>query len=171
MRLITYPQRPCQYTPEQLDRTTVIFGSGSCLDRGLEAHLGTGYCNLSLPGAAINLHLRNLELLAEQGLRPARIVWVTAEPTAIAVLDREDRVVRWGTAVADRWHAQGQTPDWDLGLRLRLWQRAAQSFGSPQLWLTESARTHTLTGWPLIEDPDSESWPQRLAERIQAWAK
>lgn len=171
MRLITYPQRPCQYTPEQITHSTVIFGSGHCLDRGLEALLGPGYCNLSIPGAAINLHLRNLELLAEQRLLPRRIVWVTAEPTALAVIDRDDRPVRWGSAVSDQWHAQGQTPDWDLGLRLRLWQRAAESFGRPQLWLTESARTHTLTAWPLIPAPDSEDWPRRLASEIQAWAK
>ncbi len=171
MRLITYPQRPCQYTLEQIPYSTVIFGSGSCLDRGLEDLLGAGYCNLSIPGAAITLHLRNLELLVEQGLRPQGIVWVTAEPTAIAVIDRDDRVLRWGSASTDQWHAQGQTPDWDLALRLRLWQRAAQSFGCPQLWLTESARTHTLTHWPLVPDPDREDWPCRLASEIQAWAK
>lgn len=168
MRIICHPSlRP----PQRVKDRYLILGCTYCLDRGLEQLLGDHVVNLSQPAAAINLHLRNLELLEEQQVMPRGLIWVTPDPSRITVFDHADRVLRWGPAQEDRWHTQGQTPDWDLALRLRSWQRAAASYAIPQLWLTWSQRTHSLTHWPLVPDPDSESWPQRLAEIVRAWAK
>ena len=154
---------------DQIDwaSSTVIFSCTYCLDRAWMP----GWVNLSQPAAAINFHLRNLDLLAAQDRLPQRCVWVTPDPSRITVFGPNDSVLRWGTRVEDQWHAQGDTTDWDRVIRLRGWQRQAESYACDHTWLTWSLRTHDLLGWTLVADPDSPDWPQRLSEQIQLGAK
>lgn len=164
------------YVSPEFDRvewrsSTVVFGCTYTVPWAVGEIFGPRWINLSQPMTAPNFHLRNLELLAEQGCTPQRIIWVMPDPNRITVFDHADRVLRWGVSGDDRWNAQGQTTDWDRALRLRTWQRAAESFGCEQLWLTWSQRTHHLVQWDLVGDPDGEDWLKRLTQRVQQWAK
>ena len=152
-------------------QSTVVFGCTYTRHWDLTREFGPGWVNLSQPAAAINFHIRNLELLDQQQSRPRCCVWVMPDPGRITVFDHADRVLRWGVVQADRWHAQGQTPDWDQAIRLQTWRRAAESFGGQHLWLTWSARTHHLVHWDLVPEPDSPDWLARLTRRVRQWAK
>lgn len=152
-------------------RATVVFGCTYTVSWPVEEIFGPQWINLSQPMTAMNFHLRNLELIFQQGYRPQRFVWVMPDPTRVTVFDHADRVLRWGVGGEDRWGAQGQTPDWDVSIRLQGWRRQAESWGGDHLWLTWSQRTHSLVHWDWIPEPDSPDWSQRLTRRVQQWAK
>ena len=107
-----------------------------------------------MPWTAPNYHLRNLELLIEQGAQLGSAVWVLPEPQRVTVFDLGDRVRRWGVVDTSEYSVQGQTPHWDQALRLRTWQRAADHLFKGNVWLTTSPLTAQLISVPLITDHD-----------------
>jgi len=168
MRLLALPPGYTQarVTKEELAASWLIMGTSETM--GLDP--GPGWINLSVPWTAVNYHLRNLELIVEQGGQPRGIVWIMPEPTRVTVFDHGDRVLRWGVREATDYSTQGQTPPWDQALRLRAWQHAADHLYAHNHWWTWSKLTHQLVGWSLIEDAASPDWTTRILAKLKTLA-
>jgi len=156
MRLLATPRN--HHHPELVAGSWLLFGSSETV--GIE--LGEGWVNLSVPWTAVNYHLRNLELILEQGYEPQGIVWVMPDPNRVTVFDHGDRVVHWGVPDSSPWTTQGQTPQWDQAIRLRRWAQSSYSMSRVNHWWTWSRLTHQLVNWPLIADPDQPDFADRL---------
>lgn len=156
MRLLPTPTGHSH--PKLVQGSWLLFGSSET--QGID--LGPGWINLSVPWTAPNYHLRNLELIIEQGYEPQGVVWVMPEPRRVTVFDHGDRVLHWGVPDSTPWTAQGQTPHWDQAIRLRRWAQSSHSMCRVNHWWTWSPLTNQLVGWPLIRDPDSPDFADRL---------
>ena len=124
--------------------------------------LGSGWINLSVPWTAPNYHLRNLELILADGAKPQGVVWLMPDPNRVTVFDQDDRILHWGVPDRSPWHTQGQTPRWDQRIRLRYWQQISDQLCANNHWWTWSRLTHQLMSWPLISEPDSPDFADRL---------
>jgi hypothetical protein len=87
MRLLATPRN--HHHPELVAGSWLLFGSSETV--GIE--LGEGWVNLSVPWTAVNYHLRNLELILEQGYEPQGIVWVMPDPNRVTVFDADPRLI------------------------------------------------------------------------------
>ncbi len=142
---------PCpEWSHVDWQSSSILFDCGWARD----VELPPGWVNLSVPWTAPNYHIRNLELLVEQGIQFKSAVWVMPEPQRVTVFDLGDRVRRWGVTDESGYGAQGQTPGWDQALRLRIWQRAADQLFEHNHWMTTSQLTHQLVGWQYVSDHD-----------------
>jgi len=158
MRLLDLPPRLTWPDLSLIDTAWILFGTSET--HGID--LGPGWINLSVPWTAPNYHLRNLELIIEQGHRPQGIVWLMPDPNRNTVFDQDDRIAHWGVPDDTQWRAQGQTPRWDQAIRLRHWQQISQGLTANNHWWTWSRLTHQLMAWPLIGDPDQPDFADRL---------
>jgi hypothetical protein len=162
MRLLELPQGHTWPPLGDIDSSWLLMGTSET--QGLD--LGVGWINLSVPWTAPNYHLRNLELIVEQGHRPRGIVWLMPEPNRVTVFDHGDRVLHWGVPDSTPWTAQGQTPHWDQAIRLRRWAQSSHSMCGVNHWWTWSRLTNQLVGWPLIQDPQSPDFADRLRQEL-----
>jgi len=162
MRLLDLPHGLAWPDLSLIDSSWLLFGTSET--HGIS--LGLGWINLSVPWTAPNYHLRNLELILEQGSRPQGIVWVMPDPDRVTVFDQEDRILHWGVPDNTQWRTQGQTPRWDQALRLRRWQQSSLSMCDCNHWWTWSRLTHQLVAWPLIGDADNPDFSDRLRTEL-----